>query len=220
MSVSKLELISHHLCPYVQRAVITLIEKEVSHERTYIDLANKPEWFSQISPLGKVPLLKVNEEVLFESMVICEYLNEITSGSLHPSDPLQKAKHRSWIEFSSSILNTISRFYNAPNQLTFEQKRDELSNKFQWIEQHLGNSGYFSGEMFSLVDGVYGAVFRYFDVIDPIINFDIFADMPKVKSWRQLLQKRASVQQAVVEDYPHRLLIFLKQRNSYLSKLI
>jgi glutathione S-transferase len=210
----KLELISHHLCPYVQRAVITLLEKGIPHERTYIDLANKPDWFRQISPLGKVPLLKVDREVLFESAVICEYLNEITPGSLHPDDPLQKAKHRSWIEFGSSILNSIAGFYNAPNQESFEQKRDELGGKFLWIESSLSDDGYFSGATFSLVDGVYGTIF------DSIGDFGIFADTPKVKKWRQLLQSRASIQQAVTEDYAQRLLIFLKQRNSYLSTLM
>jgi len=216
----KLELISHHLCPYVQRAVITLLEKDIPHERTYIDLSHKPDWFRQISPLGKVPLLKVDEEVLFESAVICEYLNEITPGSLHPADPLQKAKHRSWIEFGSNILNCIAGFYNAPNQESFEQKRDELTSKFLWIEQFLSDGGYFAGATFSLVDGVYGTIFRYFDVFDMVAEFDIFAKTPKVKNWRQLLQTRSSIQRAVTEDYAQRLLIFLQQRNSYLSTLI
>lgn len=220
MSTPKLELVSHLLCPYVQRAIITLLEKDIPHERTYIDLSNKPDWFRQISPLGKVPLLKVDEEVLFESAVICEYLNEITPGSLHPADPLQKAKHRSWIEFGSSILNCIAGFYNAPNQESFEQKRDELTSKFLWIEQSLNDKGYFSGGTFSLVDGVYGTIFRYFDVFDTLKDFGIFANAPKVKEWRYLLQTRPSIQQAVAEDYAKHLLIFLQQRNSYLSTLI
>ena len=219
MSIPKLELVSHRLCPYVQRAVITLLEKDIPHERTYIDLANKPDWFRRISPLGKVPLLKVNEEILFESAVICEYLDEVTPGSLHPADPLQKAKHRSWIEFGSNILNSIAGFYNAPNQESFEQKRDELASKFLWIEQSFEGS-YFAGEAFSLVDGVYGTIFRYFDVFDTVGEFGVFANIPKVKDWRQLLQTRSSIQGAVTEDYAQRLLIFLKQRNSHLSMLI
>ena len=219
MSIPKLELVSHYLCPYVQRAVITLLEKDIPHQRTYIDLANKPDWFHQISPLGKVPLLKVNEEILFESAVICEYLDEITPGSLHPADPLQKAKHRSWIEFGSNILNNIAGFYNAPTKEDFEQKRDELASKFFWVEQSL-KGDYFAGETFSLVDGVYGTIFRYFEVFDPGDEFGIFANRPKIKDWRQLLQARSSIQNAVTEDYAERLLVFLKQRNSYLSTLI
>ena len=54
-----LTLVSHLLCPYVQRAAIALAEKNVPFERVVIDLANKPDWFIAISPLGKVPLLRL-----------------------------------------------------------------------------------------------------------------------------------------------------------------
>ena len=214
------ELISHYLCPYVQRAVITLLEKEIPHSLTYIDLANKPTWFRQISPLGKVPLLKVDNEVLFESTVICEYLDEITPGSLHPTNPLEKAKHRSWIEFGSSILNTIAEFYNGPDQERFEQKRQEIIDKFARIESSFGGKPYFAGEQFSLIDAVYAPIFRYFDVLENVLDFDFFSNTPNVKVWRQALQERAAVRNAVIEDYPHRLLTFFKQRHSHLSTLL
>lgn len=220
MATHDLELVSHHLCPYVQRALITLLEKEIPHHRVYIDLSNKPDWFQMISPLGKVPLLKVNGEVLFESSVICEYLDEITPSTLHPSDPLQKAKHRSWIEFGSSILNSIAGFYRAPDFEGFGDKKDELIQKFTWLEQNLGDSPYFSGKEFSLVDAVYGSIFRYFDVFEKVIDLDIFANVPKVLAWRQELQERSSIQQAVTTDYSDRLITFLKQRNSHLSTMI
>src|SRR4051812_11274642 len=86
--MSKLTLISHDLCPYVQRAVIALGEKGVEFAREYVDLANKPEWFLKMSPLGKVPLLKVGNEVIFESSVILEYLEETQPNPLYPQDPL------------------------------------------------------------------------------------------------------------------------------------
>ena len=96
----KLTLISHKLCPYVQRAVIALNEKGVPFERVDIDLASKPDWFLKISPLGKVPVLVVtgddgNEVALFESNVICEYIEETLGGAkLHPHDALQRAQHQ------------------------------------------------------------------------------------------------------------------------------
>ena len=40
-----LTLISHHLCPYVQRVAIALAEKQIPFERIYVDLAAKPDWF-------------------------------------------------------------------------------------------------------------------------------------------------------------------------------
>src|SRR5881394_2023473 len=91
-----LTLVSFDLCPYVQRAAIVLAEKGLPFERIDVDLANKPAWFKAISPLGKVPLLKVGDEVLFESAVIVEYLEETLDPALHPADPLGRARHRGW----------------------------------------------------------------------------------------------------------------------------
>jgi glutathione S-transferase len=218
MSYPHLELVSHHLCPYAQRAVILLREKDIPHQKTSIDLANKPDWFHQISPLGKVPLLKVDAAVLFESVVICEYLNEITPESLHPPDPLEKAKHRAWIEFSSNILVTMASFFNAPTEETFEQKRQELIEKFSWVERSLVTP-YFAGDSFMLVDAVYAPIFQYFDAFDEIADFCILGDKPKIRVWRQALKERPSIQSAFVEDYAQQLLTLLKQRNSYLSML-
>ena len=89
-----LKLISHKLCPYVQRAVIALTEKTVPFERVDIDLANKPDWLLKISPLGKTPVLTVGKHAIFESAVILEYLEDTQAFPLHPSDPLRRAEHR------------------------------------------------------------------------------------------------------------------------------
>src|SRR6201994_5077136 len=99
-----LKLLSHKLCPYVQRAVIALTEKGVPFERIDIDLANKPEWFLKISPLGKTPVLVVGDHAIFESAVILEYLEETQGHPLHPADALARAEYRSWIEFASAVL--------------------------------------------------------------------------------------------------------------------
>src|ERR1700675_4782171 len=115
---ARLKLISHKLCPYVQRAVIALTEKGVAFERFDIDLANKPDWFLAISPLGTTPVLQVGATAIFESAVILEYLEETEPKPLHPSDPLRRAEHRGWIEFGSTVLNDIAGFYAAKDEAT------------------------------------------------------------------------------------------------------
>ena len=84
---TRLVLISHLLCPYVQRAVIVLEEKNIPYERIDIDLANKPDWFLKVSPLGKTPVLLVGDQPIFESAVICEYLDEITPRQRRSPQP-------------------------------------------------------------------------------------------------------------------------------------
>jgi glutathione S-transferase len=217
VSPPALRLASDHLCPYVQRAVIVAAEKGVAIERRVVDLAAKPGWFTVLSPTGKVPLLEVGEEVLFESAPIVEYLDEISPGSLHPATPLARARHRAWIEFASGTLSDIAGLYNAPDRAAFEAKERRLAERFAEVEAAIRPGPWFDGDRFHIVDAVWGPVFRYFDTIDPVLAPGPFVGRPKVKAWRDALARRPSVRDAVGRDYPARLAEFLQRRNSYLA---
>lgn len=214
-----LKLISHKLCPYVQRAVIALTEKGVGFERIDIDLANKPDWFLALSPLGKTPVLQVGDSAIFESAVILEYLEETEPKPLHPADALVRAEHRGWIEFGSSVLGDIAGFYAAPDEVTFKAKSSQLEQRFARLETRVVALPWFDGDRFSLVDAVFGPVFRYFDVFDEIADFAILTGKPKLAQWRQSLAARPSVRSAVGADYPALLHAFIARRNSWLSGL-
>jgi len=218
--MAKFTLVSHHLCPYVQRAAIALEEKGVAFERINIDLTNKPDWFLAISPLGKVPLLKVGDAVIFESSVILEYLEETQPNPLHPAVPLKRADHRAWIEFGSTILTDIWNFYTAPDDAAMQTRVRTLTEKFARLEQRLGDGPYFDGARFSLVDAVFAPVFRYFDAFDRVGDFGMLAGKPKVEAWRQTLAQRPSVARAVTADFPERLWAFLEARKSHFSSLM
>jgi glutathione S-transferase len=217
--VSRLTLVSHKLCPYVQRAAIVLHEKSADFDRRWVDLADKPDWFRAISPLGKTPVLLVGESPIFESAVICEYLDETIGPRLHAGDALTRARHRSWMEFGSSVLNTIAAFYNAPDAAALESKRDELCARFVQIEPEV-TGPYFAGEAFCMVDAVFAPVFRYFGVFESLGEPSVFDATPKVRAWRALLAERPSVQRAAVDDYAQRLRDFLVARRSELSRRI
>ena len=220
MNLPNLLLVSYELCPYVQRSIITLTEKNIEHTREYIELSSPPTWFLKKSPLGKVPLLIVNNEhVIFESAVICEFLDEITPDSLHADDPIIKATHRAWIEFGSQILNDIGGLYNSKTASTFQLKMETIYDKFLRLED-ITKTPFFSGKDFRMVDAVYATIFRYFDVMDAYLPFDIFADCPKVSDWRSNLAKRDSVIKGARPDYPAKLLDFLRRRDSHISNVI
>ena len=121
-----LTLVSHPLCPYVQRVAIVLAEKGVAFERLDVDLAHKPDWFLAVSPLGKTPVLLVDGEALFESAVICEFLDETITPRLHSADPLVRARHRGWIAFASVVLDRIAGFYNATDADGLRLQHDRL----------------------------------------------------------------------------------------------
>ncbi|WP_084084460.1 glutathione S-transferase family protein [Cupriavidus sp. USMAA2-4] len=213
-----LVLVSHTLCPYVQRAAIVLAEKGVAFERRDINLADKPDWFRNISPLGKTPVLLVGDEAIFESAVICEYLDETALPRLHPTNALQRAQHRSWMEFGSALLNSIGAFYNATDEPVLIARAGEIQARFAQIEAALSDGPYFAGEPFSIVDAVFGPVFRYFDVFDAIGDFGFLEGLPKARNWRRALAMRPSVVEAVRADYPMLLRAFLLGRRSALSR--
>lgn len=215
MNRPPLTLISHALCPYVQRVAIVLAEKGIAFERRDVDLASKPAWFLQVSPLGKTPVLLVGDEPIFESNVICEYLEEIAVPRLHPDDPLQRARHRAWIEFGSNILDGIASFYNAATASALEDRGRELRERFAHLEQALGEGPYFAGQCFSIVDAAFGPIFRYFDSID---DFGILSGLPKTGAWRLALSQRASVRTTVAADHGERLREFMERRGSALSR--
>lgn len=218
MRSERITLVSFDLCPYVQRAAIVLAEKNVPFERIDIDLENKPDWFLKISPRGKVPLLKVGDEVLFESAAIVEYLDETQAPGLHPGDPVTKARHRAWMEFGSAILADIWTLETTTDRAAFDNAVAALKDKFAKVEAELGEGRYFAGDVFSIVDAVFAPAFRYFDVFDGIADLGVFDGMPKVRAWRAELAQRASVRNAVVADYNDRLKNFLRGKNGLLAQ--
>jgi glutathione S-transferase len=204
----------------VQRAVIALAEKGVPFERVYIDLANEPNWFLAISPFGKVPLLQVDDSVIFESAVILEYLEETQPNPLHPADPLRRAQHRAWIEFASALMADLWTVETTSDHQAFEEKRRAIADKLARLEGALGDGPFFEGERFSVVDAVYAPFFRYFDTLERHADLGVFDGLPKVQAWRRTLAHRPSVRGAVVPDYGTRLEAFLRRQNGVFAGLM
>lgn len=218
--MTQYRLVSHYLCPYVQRVTIALAERNISFERVYIDLAHKPAWFVKLSPLGKVPLLEVDGRALFESAAILEYLEDTLPQKLHPADPLHRAEHRGWMEFGSAVLNAIAALYNAPDAAAHDQRLCDLRQRLQRLDQSLGQGPWFAGDSFSLVDAVFAPVFRYFDVLANLGLADPAEELQTVDRWRARLRERNSVKAAVGDDYPRRLATFLRARDSHMGRLL
>jgi glutathione S-transferase len=214
-------LISNVTCPYTQRAVIQSLEKGLEYKRTYIDLANKPDWFLAISPLGKVPVMRVGDTTLFETVAICEYIEDAhPAPPLHPAEPLDRARHRSWVEFASAVIADVYGFYMAPDAEAFARQSDTLRARFRRLEGQLGAGPYFAGTSFSLVDAAFAPIFRLFDSFDRIGDFGLFAGLERVPAYRAALAGRASVRDAVAPDYARIFEQYLSGRGSHLARLM
>jgi glutathione S-transferase len=115
------------------------------------------------------------------------------------------------------VLSDIAGFYSASDDETFDKKIAALRAKFMRLEDQLGAGPYFAGDRFSLVDVVFGPVFRYFDTFDQIGDFGILTGLVRVRAWRDVLGQRHSIKSAVTSDYPYLMREFIKRRNSRLS---
>lgn len=217
MSQARIELISFNLCPFVQRSVITLLQKNIDFTITYIDLADKPDWFLAISPLGKVPVVRYNDEVLFESAIINEFLDEVTPQSLMPSDPLAKAKDRAWIEYSSQVLMDQYRLSIATNKEDLQERTTVLDAKLARLETVVANEGYFNSGDLSLVDTALAPLFTRFDAIEQLFNQHYLSSYPKLSALSKRLLALDSVKQSVIADFTSVYHEYSRQQGSALA---
>lgn len=198
----KPELISFKLCPFVQRSVIILLEKGIDYDITYIDLREPPDWFTDISPFGKVPVLRYGDTVLFESAVINEYLDETNPPSLHPSDPLKRAANRACIEFGSSLNLDISGLMFAKDEEGFKEKSKKVSGELARVETRVSDGPYYNGEAFSLVDAAYAPPLMRLQLLKQLYHLDLLDTLPRMRAWSEVLARRESVQHSVVPEFP------------------
>jgi glutathione S-transferase len=211
-TITQVTLVSHPICPFAQRVGIALREKGIDFESRWVDPADPPPWFAALSPTGRVPLLLLDmadgrSEMLFESLPICEYIEDIApSPALHPSDPLARARHRAWMEQASAMLGDIWPLLTPGAD---DKRRESLRKKLALFEPVLGDGPFFAGDGFSLVDTVAAPAFRYFPALDEALVQSLLSGLPRVSRWRAALSERESVRRAVPDDFYDRLAAFI-----------
>lgn len=210
----RLQLVSFELCPYVDRSRIVLLEKEVPHEVTFIDLANKPDWFLAVSPMGRVPLLLVDGTPIFESMIINELVDELyPEPPLFPKDPLARAASRGWTVFANDEIFPAG--YAAAVALSGDldgealaAPLDGLKKSFAKLEAELSRGGgpYFGGASFSLVDAAYAPFFRRWRSVETWGRTEahLLPSFPAISAWANALLARPSVRAAEPSDFAAR----------------
>jgi len=216
----KLELISFKLCPFVQRSVITLLTKGIDYDITYIDLSDPPAWFHDISPFGKVPVLKVDDEhVLFESAVINEFIDESTPGSLQPEDPLQRALNRAWTEFASACLMDHFGMVTAADHGAYHKANNALREKLDWLEDMLEGRKFFNGDEPALVDFAFAPLFMRLEILNGLHVVYDREEFPNVAAWSDHLLALEAVQKSVVPDFEEIYKGSIVKRDGYAAKL-
>ena len=215
----QLELISFKLCPFVQRSVITLKHKGVPFDTTFIQLNDPPDWFDEVSPLGKVPVLKVDGEVLFESAVINEFLDESFGERMLSDDAFERAQQRAWIELGSAGIMSMFGAITAPEESASKAKRDELAKLFGHLEKHLAKrqpAPYFAGKTLSLVDTSFAPLFqRLFALPESLLDWNA---VPTVMRWGERLVDEPVISESLPEGFDELFPMMLRKQNGWYAQ--
>ncbi len=215
--MAKPHLVSFNLCPYVQRAATTLQAKGVAYDITYIDLDNKPGWFLEISPMGKVPVLREGDTTLFESGVIAEYLDEVHGPQLHPVDALEKGRHRAWMSYISAIGGFAHTLMTTGSEATAQRAVDAVNDKLVHIEDQI-TGPYFDGEDFQLIDACSAGFLQrllWTDARAPQLG--LFKNTPKSRAWAETLDSHHAVKAALKEDIQEIFDAYLANHGAWLG---
>ena len=201
--------------------MILMRAKNVEFEVTYVDLRDKPDWFLEISPHGKVPVLKVDDEILFESNAIAEYLDEMVPPRLHPADPIKRARNRAWTDFVPDFSSALSKIVYAKTKDAMEEGIANAPKALAQLEGALaserGNDGpYFNGDTLCLVDAAYAPFLRRFAVAEETLGTGLLRDFPLVQAWSDALMANDSVIGAAAPTFLEEFEIALKRRGTYL----
>ena len=204
--------------------MILLRAKDVDFEVTYIDLSDKPDWFLKISPHGKVPVLSVDDEPLFESNAIAEYLDDVVEPPKHPTDPMKRARNRAWTDFVPDFSKGINIYYTK----TQEEMATKLAGApvfLQKLEDALtkerDNDGpYFNGPELCLVDAAYAPFLQRLLMVEQFTQTGMLRDFPLVQAWAEALVANDCVKGSVADSFNDVFYANLKKRGFYVGTLL
>ena len=182
------------------RVKIALDEKGLSYERIRVRLAmneQKSPEFLKLNPYGKIPVLVEEGQVLFESCIINEYLDEkYPNPPLMPKDPYLRGRGRVLVDFA---LNYAHEPYWAlrgemrkpaaeRNSTGIENSRNRLRELLVYLENALGEREYFLGEL-SLADIAIAPRFLRAETYGALPA----PSLPRLSAWLERLKQRPSV---------------------------
>ena len=197
--------------------------KAVEFEVTYINLRDKPDWFLEISPHGKVPVLQVDGVPLFESNAIAEFLDEVVEPRLHPEDPIARARHRAWTDFVPTFSSGISVYYadsRAAAEARFDDARAKFAKLTEALEQDAMDGPFFGGEALCLVDAAYAPFLQRFLMVDEWLGTGLMDEFPAVRAWADALLADERVSGSVPDNFRTEFIANLERRGSFVAESI
>ena len=200
-----MKMVSFKICPFVERVTALLELKGTDYDIEYIDLSNKPQWFLDISPNGQVPVLITDDEqVLFESDAITEYLDEVVGEPIFSPDPIKKAQERAGSYMAAKHYLVQCSAQRSGDAETLEERAAELSSAFAKIETQLADSPFVGGDIMGMVDIAWAPLLHRAAIIESYSGYDFLGAFPRVKKWQSAIVDTGIPSKAVPEDFTER----------------
>jgi glutathione S-transferase len=188
-------------CPFCQKVRVVLAEKDLEYEKVFVDLRKQeqksPE-FLRLNPYGKVPVLIDEEEVMYESTVINEYLeDEYPIPRLMPEDSGGRARVRlledycdnSFIPSTTTLLAQLRKTEGERDPQRVEQAREDLRRGLYFLSDRLGGQEYLVGKEFTLAD----AAFAPRIMVIGRLGVELEPALSNVQAWIERIRARPSV---------------------------
>jgi len=199
----KIRLYGMRFCPYVRRVLLVLVDNNTQFEAININLAEKPEWYLQRFPEGKVPAIELNGNFLYESLIIADFLNEISpEHKLHPAEPIQKALDKCLLsKFSAVTDNWKNAIYHPENA---KEIIEAIWASMVPFEEELAKraTSYFGGSKPSMLDFMIWPWFEMTPFAEEFLGQEYPYDyvlskekFPKLKEWINIMLLYPAVKQ-------------------------
>ena len=217
------ELVSFELCPFVQRARVIMLSRGVEHKVNYIDLIDPPPWFFDLSPLGQLPLLRLNEdEALFESLAICEYLNEIHGLNIWSEDPKERALERAMVGVSSACLSDLTEALSSEQRSGLARARASLEEKWDWLNDVMDEreGPLYGGHTIAMPDAAFASVACQLNVVNDKLELIDVDDVEKVVDWFSALNEHPVISESIVANFDELFAKSIERRKSYAAELM
>ncbi|HJY81138.1 MAG TPA: glutathione S-transferase family protein [Candidatus Binatia bacterium] len=188
--------------PYCQKVRLVLAEKDLSYEKKFIDLTKNEQKvadFLRLNPYGKVPVLIDEDEVIYDSTIINEYLeDEYPHPPLMPEQSSERARVRMFEDFADNsftaqaglLVAELRKPAEQADQERVQRYRADLLRVLEFLERHLESKEYIAGT-FSLADLAFAPRL----LILPSLGVEIPLRLKNVLAWSERLLQRPSVKQ-------------------------
>jgi glutathione S-transferase len=175
---------------------MVLHEKGADFETHEVDLSNKSEEFLAASPTGKVPVVVVDGDSLYESNVVNQYLDETLDGlALLPEDPKERAHARIWMAFADANFFPAVFVAGRADAEQSSAAKERLAKELSDLDARLEGREYLMGE-FSLADVAYAGNFTRLRELEERgeVRLDGY---PNVRAWIERIESRESYRAAI-----------------------